>query len=490
MSMSGSSWRMRIASRPLSADSDHHVVLLQHGGQGEDVPHVVVHDQHLPPGQDACRSGRRSSSCCRCGSGSLASGRCRKNVARSSSRPGSGPGGRCRRPPAAASRRRPVGLAVGVDDHRQPGLHPVGRRGGGQQLVGQVAGAPGPSDDAVGRLLGQRLPAPPAPSATAVTSTSGSASRAADLLPPGRVRLDHQQPPGSAGRCTPCRWSSSPSSTSRLGIGLATNARHPDASAWSRASSVRDHAHRDVPGGQVVLEPLQHPPAVDVRQVDVERDGVRLVLAGQGQGGRPERGDQPLEPLLAGGVEQEPGEPGSFSTISSTRSPGRMSSRSSPTSLTSWPASAPGPRSATGVPSHVAVAAGRHGPAARDGGRAVRDDGPCGRPRRRVGRPAGTAWNVLPRPGVDVSRISPPSSRDSSRLIARPRPVPPYLRLVEPSACWNASKMICCLSAGMPMPVSVTANASTSGGAVQLLVVRAPPAARPARRSASPARGG
>ena len=54
--------------------------------------------------------------------------------------------------------------------------------------------------------------------------------------------------------------------------------------------------------------------------------------------------------------------------------------------------------------------------------------------------------NVLPWPGALTSRISPPSSRDSSRLIARPRPVPPYLRLVRPSACWNASKMICCLS--------------------------------------------
>ena len=69
---------------------------------------------------------------------------------------------------------------------------------------------------------------------------------------------------------------------------------------------------------------------------------------------------------------------------------------------------------------------------------------------------------MLPRPGLDISRISPPKSRDSSRLMARPKPVPPYLRLVEPSACWNASKMICCLSDGMPMPVSETAMASTS----------------------------
>ncbi len=39
--------------------------------------------------------------------------------------------------------------------------------------------------------------------------------------------------------------------------------------------------------------------------------------------------------------------------------------------------------------------------------------------------------------------------------------MPPYLRLVLPSACWNASKMICCLSGGMPMPVSDTEKAST-----------------------------
>jgi hypothetical protein len=39
--------------------------------------------------------------------------------------------------------------------------------------------------------------------------------------------------------------------------------------------------------------------------------------------------------------------------------------------------------------------------------------------------------------------------------------VPPYLRLVEPSACWKASKIICCFSGGIPMPVSLTLNAIT-----------------------------
>ena len=39
--------------------------------------------------------------------------------------------------------------------------------------------------------------------------------------------------------------------------------------------------------------------------------------------------------------------------------------------------------------------------------------------------------------------------------------MPPYLRLVDASACWNASKMIFCFSSGMPMPVSETSKATT-----------------------------
>ncbi len=65
---------------------------------------------------------------------------------------------------------------------------------------------------------------------------------------------------------------------------------------------------------------------------------------------------------------------------------------------------------------------------------------------------------VLPAPGELARRISPPRSCASSRLIARPSPVPPYLRAVPASACWNASKMMRCFSRGMPMPVSLTEN--------------------------------
>ena len=42
-----------------------------------------------------------------------------------------------------------------------------------------------------------------------------------------------------------------------------------------------------------------------------------------------------------------------------------------------------------------------------------------------------------------------------------PSPVPPKVRLVEVSACWNASKINSCFSEGMPIPVSETAKAST-----------------------------
>ena len=66
--------------------------------------------------------------------------------------------------------------------------------------------------------------------------------------------------------------------------------------------------------------------------------------------------------------------------------------------------------------------------------------------------------NVLPSPGV---LRQPDLAAEQPRDLAADRQaqaVPPYLRLVEPSACWNASKMICCFSGGMPMPVSLHAE--------------------------------
>ena len=44
--------------------------------------------------------------------------------------------------------------------------------------------------------------------------------------------------------------------------------------------------------------------------------------------------------------------------------------------------------------------------------------------------------------------------------IVRPRPVPPNRRVVDPSAWLKASKIVSCLSAGTPTPVSLTRKCS------------------------------
>ena len=94
---------------------------------------------------------------------------------------------------------------------------------------------------------------------------------------------------------------------------------------------------------------------------------------------------------------------------------------------------------------------------------------------------------MLPCPGALSRRISPPNSRASSRLMASPSPVPPKVRLVEVSACWNASKISSCFSLGMPMPVSEMAKAMTCGEDRSAAAPNAlPPACRLADSSTRP----
>ena len=169
-----------------------------------------------------------------------------------------------------------------------------------------------------------------------MTSTSSPSSRSHDAVAPRRDPA--RRPAGLAPprRRTSCRSSASTSSSAlRLWIGLATKRQRAGVERALARLVGRDDAHRDVPRRDVVLQPLQHAPAVDVGQVDVERDRVGLVLAGHGQRGGAQRGDQPLEALLARGVEQDAGEARGRSRRSAAR--GRRagsSSRSSPTSLT------------------------------------------------------------------------------------------------------------------------------------------------------------
>lgn len=73
---------------------------------------------------------------------------------------------------------------------------------------------------------------------------------------------------------------------------------------------------------------------------------------------------------------------------------------------------------------------------------------------------------VEPTPGSDSTPMRPPI-RSTMRLeIARPRPVPPYSRVVEASAwvkAWNSRP---CASFGMPMPVSRTSKRNRCCAAV------------------------
>ena len=109
-------------------------------------------------------------------------------------------------------------------------------------------------------------------------------------------------------------------------------------------------------------------------------------------------------------------------------------------------------------------------------GRAVRDPRPGalgpGRgavPQRLVG--AGSVkLTVVPRPGSDSAQMRPPCRSTIPRLIASPRPVPPWARESEESTCSKGSKIASSMSVGTPRPGSctrkTTSAARSSGRAV------------------------
>ncbi len=95
-------------------------------------------------------------------------------------------------------------------------------------------------------------------------------------------------------------------------------------------------------------------------------------------------------------------------------------------------------------------------------------------------------WKVDPSPTTPSIPISPPIFSTSCLQIARPRPVPPKLRVVEPSACMNGSKMALRRSSGMPMPVSHTENRRCRGPSPRSPVARSPALPPVARSPALP----
>ncbi len=54
--------------------------------------------------------------------------------------------------------------------------------------------------------------------------------------------------------------------------------------------------------------------------------------------------------------------------------------------------------------------------------------------------------------------------------------MPPYLRLVPASACWNASKISFSLLEGMPMPLSETLEGDHRGCRTEQRMIAAPAA--------------
>ena len=107
----------------------------------------------------------------------------------------------------------------------------------------------------------------------------------------------------------------------RLGVFLDLRQRRADAlgrgrlvdegerAARQRVLTVfveRDDLHRNVPRQRIVLELAQHGPAQHVRQEDVERDRGRLELLGEFERLGAAAGDQHLEALVAGQIDQHP----------------------------------------------------------------------------------------------------------------------------------------------------------------------------------------
>ena len=86
-----------------------------------------------------------------------------------------------------------------------------------------------------------------------------------------------------------------------------------------------------------------------------------------------------------------------------------------------------------------------------------------------------SAMNTVPSPGALETVISPPKAWTSSRQMDRPRPVPPYLRVVEASACSNLEKILAACSAVMPMPVSRTLRRRPSPAPIAAKVTNTPP---------------
>jgi len=75
---------------------------------------------------------------------------------------------------------------------------------------------------------------------------------------------------------------------------------------------------------------------------------------------------------------------------------------------------------------------------------------------------ASSNQKMLPTPTVLLMPSSPPSFSTICLQIVSPRPVPPYLRLIEASTCENGLNSLASPASSMPIPVSSTSKRSIS----------------------------
>src|SRR5438094_7728141 len=98
-------------------------------------------------------------------------------------------------------------------------------------------------------------------------------------------------------------------------------------------------------------------------------------------------------------------------------------------------------------------------------------DPACGSPMTGAGSLTGLVsrtvnQKVEPAPGLLLTPMLPPISSTSLRQMASPKPVPPYLRVVDASAWVKDWNRFSCACSAMPMPVSRTAQRNSTSSLV------------------------
>src|SRR5439155_7948776 len=107
---------------------------------------------------------------------------------------------------------------------------------------------------------------------------------------------------------------------------------------------------------------------------------------------------------------------------------------------------------------------------------------------------------VEPVPRLDSTHMRPPCISIIFLAMVRPRPVPPFVLVLELSACWNSSKTFCWSASEIPGPVSATetrkapsatrASIETSPVSVNLIALPARFSSTWVSRRSSPRPGG